>query len=152
MTLHYARSGGLSEIVYARQRFIMRPVYPEGIQFYDTLQSKYRNIGSSKLIIPQFSRCALSTRRSDPDMRLCNTIDDLIETAYDHLDTISPRGIAAFWSLLVKHVQNHRGGNSQVQLNEQLAKILCNTLESMNNFNDRDIATIAISLAKVMKR
>jgi hypothetical protein len=36
MSLHYARSGGLSEIVYARQRFIMRPIYPEGFHFYDT--------------------------------------------------------------------------------------------------------------------
>jgi hypothetical protein len=150
MSSHYARSGGLSAIVYARQRFIIRPVYPDGFHFYDTLQSKYRNIGSSKLIIPQFSRIAFSTRRSDPDMRQCNTIDDLIETAYYHLDTISPRGIAAFWSLLVKHVQNHRGGNSRVQVIEQLAEILCNTLENMKGFSYRDIATIAISLAKIM--
>jgi hypothetical protein len=154
MSSHYARSGGLSAIVYARQRFIMRPVYPDGFQIYDTLRSKYRNIGSSKkmMIIPQFSRIAFSTRRSDPDMRQCNTIDDLIETAYDHLSTISPRGMAAFWSLLVKHVQNHRGGNSRVQLNEQLAEILCNTLENMKGYSSRDIATIAISLAKIMKQ
>ena len=98
MSSHYARSGGLSAIVYARQRFIMRPVYPDGFQIYDTLRSKYRNIGSSKLlIIPQFSRIAFSTRRSNPDMRQCNTIEDLVRLAYDHLDTISPRGIAAFW-------------------------------------------------------
>ena len=55
-------------------------------------------------------------------MQQCNTIDDLIGTAYDHLDTISPRGIATFWSLLVKHVQNHCGENSRAQLNEQLAE------------------------------
>jgi hypothetical protein len=85
-------------------------------------------------------------------MRQCNTIDDLIGTAYDHLDTISPRGIAAFWPSLEKHVQNHRGGNSRAQLNEQLAEILCNTLESMHKFDGRDIATIAISLAKIMKQ
>ena len=92
----------------------------------------------------------MSTR--DPDLRLCNTIDDLIDTAHDHLSTISPRGIAAFWSLLVKHVQNHRGGNIRAQLNEQLAEILCNTLENMKRYSSRDIATIAISLAKIMKQ
>jgi hypothetical protein len=85
-------------------------------------------------------------------MRQCNTIDDLIETAYDHLDTISPRGIATFWFLLVKHVQNHRGGNSRYQLNEQLDAILCNTLENMKGYSYRDIATIALGLAKVMKQ
>ena len=92
------------------------------------------------------------TRRSDPDLRQCNTIDDLIETAYDHLDTISPRGIATFWFLLVKHVQNHRGGNSRYQLNEQLDAILYNTLENMKGYSYRDIATIALGLAKVMKQ
>jgi hypothetical protein len=153
MSPHYARSGGSSAIDYARQRIMMRNVYPDdGFHFYDTLLSKYRNVGSSELILPLFSRCAFSTRRSDPDMRQCNTIDDLIETAYDHLDTISPREIAAFWSLLEKHVQNHRGGNSRAQLNEQLAEILYNTMESMHKFDGRDIATIAISLAKVMKQ
>ena len=99
-------------------------------------------------IISKLSRLC-STR--DPDMRQCNTIEDLVHLAYDHLDTISPQGIAAFWSLSVKHVQNHRG-NSQVQLNEQLAEILCNTLENMKRYSHRDISTIAISLAKIMKQ
>jgi len=152
MSPHYARSGSSSAIEYARQRVIMSNVYPDGFHFYDTLRSKYRNVGSSELIIPLFSRCAFSTRRSDPDMRQCNTIEDLIETAYDHLDTISPRGIAAFWFLLVKHVQNHRGGNSRAQLNEQLAEILCNTMVNMKAYGNRYIATIAINLAKVMKQ
>jgi hypothetical protein len=87
----------------------------------------------------------------DPDMRQCNTIEDLVHTAYDHLVTISLRGIAAFWSLLVKHVQNHRG-DSLAQLNEQLAKILCNTLENMKRYSHIGISTIAISLAKIMKQ
>jgi hypothetical protein len=130
--------------MYARQRCIIRlHLYPNGF---------HCNIGSNELIIPQFNRCASSTRWDDPDMRQCNTIDDLIETAYDHLDTISPRVIATFWSLLEKHVQNHRGGNSRAQLNEQLAEILYNTMESMHKFDGRDIATVAISLAKVMKQ
>jgi hypothetical protein len=130
--------------MYARQRCIIRHVYPNVFHY---------NIGSKKLlIITQFSRCAFSTRRSDPDMRQCNTAEELVYVAYDHLDTISPRGIAAFWSSLVKLVRNHRGGNIRAQLNEQLAEILCNTLENMKRYSYRDIATIAISLAKIMKQ
>ena len=98
------------------------------------------------------SRCAFSTQRGDIDMLKCNTVEDLVHLAYDHLDTISPGGIEAFWPSLAKHVQYHRGGNSRAQLNEQLTKILCNTLESMYKFDGRDIATIAISLAKVVKQ
>ena len=90
-----------------------------------------------------------STR--DPDMRQSNTIDELVQLAYDHLDTISPQGMAAFWSLLVKHVQNHRG-NSRVQLNEQLVSLLDSTMESMYKFDGRDIATVAINLVKIMKQ
>jgi hypothetical protein len=92
----------------------------------------------------------VSTR--DPDLRQCKNLENLVHLAYGHISTISPCGIAAFWSLLVKHVQNHRGGNIRAQLNEQLAKILCNTLENMKRYSHIDIATIAISLAKIMKQ
>jgi len=127
-----------SAIMYA-----IRHVYPNGF---------HCNICSNELIVPQFNRCASSTRRSDPEMRQCNTIEELVQVAYDHLDTISPRGIAAFWSSLAKLVQNQRGGNSWAQLNERLAEILCDTLENMKGYSHRNIATIAISLAKVMKQ
>jgi hypothetical protein len=129
--------------MYARQRCIIRHVYPNGFHY---------NIGSSELIVPQFNRCAFSTRRDNIDMRQCNTAEELVQLAYDHLGTISPREIAAFWSSLAKLVQNHRGGNSRAQLNEQLDAILYNTMENMHKFDGRDIATIAISLAKIMKQ
>jgi hypothetical protein len=132
-----------SAIMYARQRCIIRHVYPNGF---------HCNIGSNELIIPQFNRCAFSTRRDNIDMRQCNTAEELVQLAYNHLDTISPRVIAAFWSSLAKLVQNQRGGNSRVQLNEQLDAILNSTMESMYKFDGRDIATIAISLAKIMKQ
>jgi hypothetical protein len=60
--------------------------------------------------------------------------------------------MAAFWPSLAKLVQNQRGGNSRVQLNEQLDAILYNTMESMNKFDGRDLATTALGLAKVMKQ
>ena len=121
--------------------------------------------GSSELIISQFSRCASSTTRlkdiaprrvaiRDPDMRQCKTIEELVHLAYSHIDYLSPRGKSAFWSLLVKHIQNQSGGgnNTRVQLSKHLDVILCNTMESMSyNFDGREIATIAISLAKLMK-
>jgi len=132
-----------SAIIYTRQRCIIRHVYPNGF---------HCNIGSNELIISQSNRCASSTRRDYIDMRQCNTVEELVHLAYDHLDTISPRVIAAFWSSLAKLVQKQRGGNSRVQLNEQLVKILCNTLENMKRYSHIDISTIAISLAKIMKQ
>jgi hypothetical protein len=52
----------------------------------------------------------------------------------------------------VKHVRNHHG-TSQYQLIEQLNTILYNTLEeNMKGYSYRDIATVAICLAKIMKQ
>jgi hypothetical protein len=48
-------------------------------------------------------------------MRQCNTIDEHVQLAYGLLNTISSYGMAAFWSLLVKHVYKN-DGNSRVQL------------------------------------
>jgi hypothetical protein len=135
--------------------------YPTDDGFY----SHHDRNGSSKLIISQFSRCASSTTRwkgiaphrvaiRDPDMRQCKTIEELVHLAYSHVDYLSPRGKSAFWSLLVKHIQNQSGGGNttRVQLSKHLDAILCNTMESMSyNFDGREIATIAISLAKLMK-
>ena len=93
------------------------------------------------------------TRRAltrDPDMRLCNTVEELVHLAHDHLDTISPRGMAAFWSLLVKHLHK-QDGKSRSQLNGQLNAILLNTIERIGLFSCRNLATTALGLAKVMK-
>ena len=92
--------------------------------------------------------CLVSNR--DPDMRQCSTIDELVQLAFDHLDNFSSRGIAAFWSLMVKHVHNQRG-DSLVQLNEQLDAILDSTMESIGYFSGRDLATTTLGLAKLMK-
>ena len=81
----------------------------DGVYCYDTLRST------------QSSRCASSTRGSNLEMRQCNTAEELVHLAYDHLDTISPRGIAAFWAALPK-LLHRQDGNSRVQLDEQLAE------------------------------
>ena len=43
-------------------------------------------------------------------MRNCKSIEELIGTAYDHKDMMSPRGMAAFWTLvLVSKFVERRG-------------------------------------------
>ena len=80
-------------------------------------------------------------------------MEELVQLAHEHLDTISPRGIAAFWSLLVKHLQNQRGDGANLpNVALQLGAILSSTMESMTAYDYKDIATIAISLAKVMQQ
>ena len=96
---------------------------------------------------------SLSTATRDPDLRQCDSMEELVQLAHEHLDTISPRGIAAFWSLLVKHLQNQRGDGANLpNVALQLGAILSSTMESMTAYDYKDIATIAISLAKVMQQ
>jgi hypothetical protein len=93
----------------------------------------------------QGGACLVSNR--DPDMRQCNTIDELVQLAYNHLDNFSSRGIAAFWSLMAKHVHN-QPGESRVQLNEQLDAILDSTMESIGHFSGRDLAQLPLDWQK----
>jgi hypothetical protein len=53
------------------------------------------------------------------DAPQCNTAEELVHLAYDHLDTISPRGITAFWAALPKLLHRWDGKS---QLDEQLAE------------------------------
>ena len=131
-----------SAIMYARQRCIIRRVYPNGF---------HRNIGSNELIIPQFNRCAFSTRRDNIDMRHCSTAEELVQLAYDHLDTIPHRGKAAFWAALPK-LLHQRMTKENFKIQEQLEAILTSTIESISQFSCRDHSTTTLGLAKVMKQ
>jgi hypothetical protein len=82
-------------------------------------------------------------------MRECKTIEELSQLARDHLDVLSPRGKSAFWTMLPKLIQIRDGGPPRtnlrhVQMKEQLDTILCNTLENIEAFDFRDIATTAL--------
>ena len=88
----------------------------------------------------------------DPDMRQCNSIEELVQSAHEHLDTISPRGMAAFWSLLVKHAHHKQDVKSRAQFNEQLDALLARTLQILGQFSGRHLATTVLSLVKVMKQ
>ncbi len=89
-------------------------------------------------------------------MRECKTLEELSQLAHDHLDVLSPRGKSAFWTMLPKLIQTRDGGPPRTnlrhfQMKEQLDTILCNTLENIEAFDSRDIATTALGLAKIVK-
>jgi hypothetical protein len=65
-------------------------------------------------------------------MRQCDSIEELVQSAHDHLDTISPRGMTAFWSLLVKHAHK-QDEKSRAQFNEQLDALLARTIKFLVN-------------------
>lgn len=93
------------------------------------------------------------------DMRQFKTIETLIEAVYINMDTLSPRNKSSFWAELSKLLRN-KGIPSRTTshkhdvLKKQLDSILTNTLTNvkLKQFDDRDVATIAISLVKIVKQ
>ena len=90
-------------------------------------------------------------RYQDPDMRVCQSIEELTQMAYEHKDTMSPRGMSAYWTLVSKllHERNNRPSD---QMQIQIDELIGQTLRSCETYNPRDMSTIAISLAKIIDK
>eukprot|EP00578_Thalassiosira_sp_NH16_P025548 CAMPEP_0181100062 /NCGR_PEP_ID=MMETSP1071-20121207/12995_1 /TAXON_ID=35127 /ORGANISM="Thalassiosira sp., Strain NH16" /LENGTH=136 /DNA_ID=CAMNT_0023182771 /DNA_START=274 /DNA_END=680 /DNA_ORIENTATION=- len=91
-------------------------------------------------------------------MRNCQTIEEAVQLAYDHVDSISPRGISAFWASGSKLLQIQNRGpkkrqqqKADQQISHQFDTMIARTMEHMDAFNVIDLAQTAISLAKIVK-
>jgi len=82
--------------------------------------------------------------------------------AYDHVDNMSPRGVAAYWTLVSKFLQQRsrgpptknaqsEGDQTQQQMAHQFDSIFVRTLEGIESCGYRDLAQTTISLAKIVK-
>jgi len=96
-----------------------------------------------------------STRRGrryqDPDMRVCKSIEELTQMAHDHISTMSPRGMSAYWTLVSK-LLNQRSNRPSNQLQMQMKQILAYTLKDITTFGYRDLAQTSISFAKIINK
>jgi len=92
-------------------------------------------------------------RGRTPRMSEMRSLEELTQMAYEHKDRISPRDVSAFWSSVPQLLRKSRFEKVQnvEQMNHQLDDILGHTLEKIDSFDSRDLATVAISLAKTVK-
>jgi len=90
-------------------------------------------------------------RYQDPDMRVCQSIEGLTQMAYEHKDSMSPRGMSAYWTLVSKLLRQ-RNNRPSDQMQMQIDELIGQTLRSIETYNYRDLATIAISLAKIINK
>ena len=75
-------------------------------------------------------------RNQDPDMRNCKSIEELIDTAYDHKDMMSPRGMAAFWTLVSRLLQRRgRPTPKHEHMQMQIDQLIGQTLQSIDTYN-----------------
>jgi len=92
-----------------------------------------------------------SRRYQDPDMRVCQSIEELTQMAHEHISNMSPRGMSAYWTLVSK-LLNQRSNRPSNQLQMQMKQILAYTLKDITTFGYRDLAQTSISFAKIINK
>ena len=86
-------------------------------------------------------------------MSECKTLDEALDKTYDNLDILSPRDVAAFWAVVPKFLGGIRMGrrqddkNNNQQMFHLFDKIITKSMEDINEYGYRELATLAISLA-----
>ena len=98
-----------------------------------------------------------------PRMSECRTLEEALNATYDNLDRLSPRDVSAFWTVVPKFL-DERGRRNQSSRNEkrddqmnqhmfnQFKTISIKSMKEIERYGYRDLATTAISLAKIMDR
>eukprot|EP00571_Detonula_confervacea_P007928 CAMPEP_0172313670 /NCGR_PEP_ID=MMETSP1058-20130122/20718_1 /TAXON_ID=83371 /ORGANISM="Detonula confervacea, Strain CCMP 353" /LENGTH=625 /DNA_ID=CAMNT_0013027365 /DNA_START=82 /DNA_END=1959 /DNA_ORIENTATION=+ len=117
---------------------------------------QFRAMSSSRHAI-HYARQRNASR--GPDLRKCQSIEEIAQMAHDHLENMSPPDIAAFWTLASRFIgRNYRnpGGRPQQQqqqqqdLESQLESVLLRTIGNINRFRTRDLAQTALGFAKIV--
>mmetsp|Transcript_33227 Transcript_33227/g.69905 ORF Transcript_33227/g.69905 Transcript_33227/m.69905 type:complete len:883 (+) Transcript_33227:64-2712(+) len=98
-----------------------------------------------------------------PDMRNCQSIEEIAQMAHDNLDNMWLRDISAFWTLVSRMIKNnnHRGDHHNrhgtedqqqqqlQQLTRQLNSVFILTMDSLQTFGPRELAQTAIGFARI---
>ncbi|EJK73140.1 hypothetical protein THAOC_05252, partial [Thalassiosira oceanica] len=95
-------------------------------------------------------RGATSMQGRGPDFRTCQTVAELADLARCHLDSMSNRDIAAFWSLLPRLARNR--GAQDPNLEENLRCVIGTTCNRMHSFQYRDLAQTSLGIAKTISQ
>ena len=94
-----------------------------------------------------------ANRVQSPKMNDFKTLDAAIEVTHDNLATLTTRDISAFWAVVPQFLERRsiRVADSNLESTAKLGAILAHTLENIDSFTSRDLATTTLGLAKVMK-
>jgi len=84
------------------------------------------------------------------------SLEEALTATYDNLDRLSPRDVSAFWAVVPKFLGG-RGPSSmnkqqQQQMFHQFDLILTKSIQEIDQYGYRELATLAISLAKIIDK
>jgi len=99
------------------------------------------------------------TRGRVPRMSEMKSLEEALTATYDNLDILSPRDVSAFWWAVVPKFLGGSGrrlrtSNQQLeqQMFYQFDKISTKCIQDINQYDPRDMSTLAISLAKIIDK
>ena len=126
-------------------------------------KSKYKHKGKSKYKKGGIGKGKRSQKRYNrgqagrtPRMSEMRSLEEALTATYDNLDRLSPRDVSAFWAVVPKFLggREHRTTNQQQQqqMFHQFNKISTKSIQDINRYGSRELATLAISLAKIIDR
>lgn len=82
-----------------------------------------------------------------------NSLHELLQTAIGRLGNISHSGIAAVWSKIPRLLSRHHDMEelNLKQCEFEISALLEHTMESMGRFGSKDLATVTLGMAKIVK-
>ena len=100
------------------------------------------------------------------DVRQCQSVQELLETTIDKLETSPPSTLVAAWNyfpVLLRNTTNPPAAASTTQhvqenglvvneLEHQIAYLMHRTIHSFHTFRPRDVTTVILSLAKIIRQ
>jgi len=96
------------------------------------------------------------TRGRVPRMSKMKSLEEALTATYDNLDILSPRDVSAFWAVVPKFLGGRGPRTSNQQLEQQMFhqfdKISTKSIQDINQYDPRDMSTLAISLAKIIDK
>jgi len=135
----------------------------------DVLPSTTRYHGdiNQRISNPLLISChAFSTRGRNrsrgPDMRGLQSVEEVIVTAYEHLDVMSRRDVSAFWTCISKLMtkrqprqrsksSNNMGDISMDDMRHMLYTIFNDTTHEIEDCNIRGLTETILGMAKIVK-
>ena len=100
------------------------------------------------------------TRERVPRMSEMRSLEEALTATYDNLDRLSPRDVSAFWAVVPKFLGgrgpsriNHRQQQQHLQqMFHHFDLILTNSIKEIDQYSHRELATLAISFAKIIDK
>eukprot|EP00986_Skeletonema_menzelii_P018532 scaffold26655_cov153-Skeletonema_menzelii.AAC.2 len=124
---------------------------------------RYGDVRTNNLSNPLLISChAFSTRGGKrprvPKMKDLHSLEEVIISAYDHLDGMSRRDISAVWAripqLMSKRQPRHQSNISKELSEEDMRYMLCkifdNTVDAIEDCNMRELTGTILGMAKIV--